>query len=78
MHLRFNYLGRDNFYHRNSTQKSVLPVSFPVDLLLPYSSEFTGKETGKTHLCAVYHVTKPSWNRVNEKVIYNFAKINLL
>ena len=30
----------------------VLPIFFPVDLLL-HSSKSTGKETGKTHLCAV-------------------------
>ena len=43
--------GRRNQW--GSARRCVLPVSFPVDLLLPHSSKSTGKETGKTHLCAV-------------------------
>ena len=40
-----------------STQRCVLPVSFPVVLPKYYgSNESTGKETGKTHLCAVGYI----------------------
>ena len=38
-----------------SAQRCVLPVSILVDLLL-YHSKSTGKETGKTHLCAFVKV----------------------
>ena len=43
----------------NSAQRCVLSVSFMMDLLLSTygSNKSTRKETGKTHLCAVGHIT---------------------
>ena len=44
-----------NRFH--TAQRCVFPVSFPVDLLLWQSHKgSTGKETGKTHLCATLQI----------------------
>ena len=48
------------------TQRSILSVFFPVDLLLYYygSNKSTGLETGKSQLCAVHKIWIFFWPKV--------------
>ena len=47
--------------NHHSTQRCVLPVFFLVDSLLSHGSKSTGKETGKTNLCAVGNIHLRRW-----------------
>ena len=57
----FNFYmeGVIDYANQTISQRCVLPVSFPVDLLIYGSNKSTGKETGKTHLCACAGPQKP-------------------
>ena len=47
----------------SSAQRCLLPVSLPVDLFC-HSNKSTGKETGKTYLCAVLCVEFSFWVQI--------------
>ena len=44
------------YWSHHNEQRCVLLISFSVDLVLQISSKSTGKESGKTHLCAILQI----------------------